>query len=93
MPRDEFATDYRMLCNVWVDPETRLPVRYEFVPEDPSNLAASFLHNVVTFTFNQPLAASLFRASVPEGYTVSEDNLDAVVEPFVPGSPMTIGRQ
>ena len=87
MPRDEFAADYRMLCSVWVDPETRLPVRYEGVPEDPSNLAASFLHNVVTFTFNQPLAASLFHASVPEGYTVSEDNLDAVVEPLVPPLP------
>jgi hypothetical protein len=69
LPRDSFAENQHMLCHVWVDPKTRLPVRYEFLPEDPGDLSATFLHYTVTFTFHQPLDASLFRLSTPEGYT------------------------
>src|SRR5690606_20045842 len=43
---------------------------YEFVPEDPRDLPASFLHHTITFTFNQPVDASLLQLSTPEGYTL-----------------------
>jgi len=70
LPRDSNVEDVHMLCHVWVDPQTRLPVRYEFLPEDPGDLAASFRQYALTFTFNRPLGVSLFRLVPPEGYTV-----------------------
>lgn len=76
LPRDKFAQNTHMLCHVWADPQTRLPVRYEFLPEDPGNFAATFLHYTMTFTFNRPLDASLFRLLPPEGYTLLHEGLD-----------------
>jgi hypothetical protein len=76
LPRDKFAKNTQMLCHLWVDPQTRLPIRYEFLPEDQGNLAASFLHYTLTFTFNRPLDASLFRLLPPEGYTLLHGGLE-----------------
>jgi hypothetical protein len=73
LPRNTFAKNVHMLCQIWVDPQSHLPVRYEFLPEDPSDLPAGFLHGTLTFTFNQPLDSSLFQFSVPQDYTVLRD--------------------
>ncbi len=76
LPRDRFAKDSHMLCHLWVDPQTRLPIRYEFLPENPGILATSFRHYTLTFTFNRPLDASLFRLLPPEGYTQLRGGLE-----------------
>jgi hypothetical protein len=76
LPRDRFSKDTRMLCHLWVDLKTRLPSRYEFLPEHPGDLAANFLQYTLTFTFNPPLNASLFRLLPPEGHTVLHGGLE-----------------
>ena len=86
LPRNNIIEDHHMLCHVWVDPQTRLPVRYEVLPEDPSDMAASFLHFTLTFTFNQPLDASLFRLVPPEGYTVLHEA--AYYSPYLDRLPL-----
>lgn len=70
LPRDDFAEREHMLCQVWVDPQTRLPVRFELLPEDPGDWVGSYRQYTQTFTFNQSLDASLFRFTPPDGYTV-----------------------
>ena len=65
-----------MLHQVWVDPTTRLPIRLEALPEDPSDFVAGFLQNTTTFTFDRPLGASLFQLSPPEGFTVVHGGME-----------------
>ncbi len=60
-----------MKHRVWVDPQTRLPVRNEYVPLDPDNPRTASLHKIATFTFNRPLDESLFSMEPPDGYTLS----------------------
>ncbi len=86
LPRDSNAEDVHMHCHVWVDPQTRLPVRYEFLPEDPSDLAASFDQYTLTFTFNWPLDASLFRLAPPEDYTLLHE--EAYYMPYLDRLPL-----
>ena len=87
LPRNSYLKDAHMLCHVWVDPQTRLPVRYECLPEDPGDLPASFLHYTLTFTFNRPLDASLFRLVPPEGYTLSHEELEIPYRDQLPLPP------
>ena len=46
LPRNSYLKDAHMLCHVWVDPQTRLPVRYECLPEGPGRFTSqlSSLH-------------------------------------------------
>ncbi|MFV1968501.1 MAG: outer membrane lipoprotein carrier protein LolA [Pirellulaceae bacterium] len=91
LPRDQFAQDCGLRLCIWVDPRTQLPVRFEMVPDDPDDLAASFLQYIITFTFNKRLDDSLFQLTVPEGYRVLEDDApslwDTVWETTVPLPP------
>ena len=59
---------------VWVDPQSKLPVRIEVGHEeepDPQN-ATILLHD---FTWNQPLDPELFSLEVPEGYQVERQTV------------------
>ena len=61
-----------MESRVWVDPETRLPVRYEDVPLTLDDPRTASLHKISTFILNRPLDESLFSMTPPEGYTLAE---------------------
>ena len=81
VPRDDKNSDhYHMLLQVWVDPQTRLPARYEVLPEDPNDFAAKFRSRVVTLTYNAPLDKSLFQFSPPENYTLLHGGVDLMYE-------------
>ncbi len=86
LPRNSVTDDHHVLCHVWVDPKTRLPVRYEVLPDDPSDLVGSFLHHTLTFTFNQPLDASLFRLVPPAGYIDLHE--EAYYSPYLDRLPL-----
>ena len=73
-----------MKHRLWVDPQTRLPVRSEYVPLDPDNPRTAWLHKTATFTFNRPLDESLFSMTPPEGYTLSEGGLLEMPSPSPP---------
>jgi outer membrane lipoprotein-sorting protein len=57
---------------VWVDPQTRLPMRAECVPLDPENPRTASLHAIVSLRFDEPLEPELFSLTPPSGYTLSE---------------------
>jgi hypothetical protein len=59
-------------ARVWVDPQTRLPVRCEAGFLSPGDPRTASPHQITTFTFNRPLDESLFAMTPPEGYTLSE---------------------
>lgn len=72
MPLDQTDKNDHMIRKLWVDPETRLPVRYEYLAAVSGNLAADSRRFFVTFRFNQPMDDALFDWNVPEDYTVLE---------------------
>lgn len=57
---------------VWVDPQTRLPMRAECIPLDPENPRTASLHAIVSLRFDEPLEPELFSLTPPSGYTLSE---------------------
>ncbi|NLS92860.1 MAG: hypothetical protein GXX96_11960 [Planctomycetaceae bacterium] len=57
---------------VWVDPTTRLPVREEFLPNDPDDIVTGMWRSTCFYTFNVPVDQSLFRMTPPEGYRMLE---------------------
>jgi hypothetical protein len=75
LPRNSIL-DGRMRGQIWVDPQSRLPVRFELLPADPANLARRYWRYVATFTFNRPLDAALFQFKSPEGYTATTEPAD-----------------
>jgi outer membrane lipoprotein-sorting protein len=55
---------------IWVDPETRLPVRIVIEPKQPKGRKSTT--QVSDFEWNKNLAPSLFR--IPRGYTTVDAN-------------------
>lgn len=76
----------KMKAHVWVDPDSRLPVRVESKPIDPKDWEAALVGNVVMqLSVNEPLDASLFSVTPPEGYTLSDHHSGVVYMPVPPG--------
>lgn len=75
----------KMKAHVWVDPDSRLPVRVESKPMDPKDIEAALVGNVVMqLSCNEPLDASLFSVTPPEGYTLSDHRSGVVYMPVPP---------
>jgi hypothetical protein len=53
---------------VWVDPETKLPIRMESLTQDNTKGPQSAIYD---FAFDQPLDPALFSFDPPEGYKVT----------------------
>jgi outer membrane lipoprotein-sorting protein len=60
----------RQTWKVWADPETKLPIRMEPIPQNDKEPMA-----IYDFAFDQPLEPSLFSFDPPEGYAVSTEGL------------------
>ncbi len=62
-----------MPLTVWADPETELPVRIETTMVGPPKTKVV----MTNYEFNVELDESLFSLDIPEGYKVTEANVDA----------------
>ena len=62
-----------MPLTVWADPETELPVRIESTLAGPPKTEVA----MTNYEFNVELDESLFSLDIPEGYKVTEANVDA----------------
>jgi hypothetical protein len=80
--------DGRMRGHVWVDPQSRLPVRYEVLPADPTSVARRWWRYVGTFTFNRPLEQGLFELTVPESYAAVSEPVDPPYIDQFPAPPV-----
>jgi len=89
MPLDQTDKNDHMVRKLWVDPETRLPVRYEYLPTVSGNLAADSRRFFVTFRFNEPIDDAVFDWNVPEDYTVLGPEVDRNWTYEIPPPPDT----
>ena len=60
----------RQFWKVWADPETKLPIRMEPIPQNDKEPMA-----IYDFAFDQPLEPSLFSFEPPKGYLVTTEGL------------------
>ena len=80
----------RQFWKVWADPETKLPIRMEPVPQNDKEPMA-----IYDFAFDQPLDPALFSFEPPKGYAVATegsanlppppDNPDILAPQVIPG--------
>jgi outer membrane lipoprotein-sorting protein len=66
-------------ASVWVDPQTKLPLRMEMLRTDKEGREEGQVMS--DFVFDAPLDASLFRMTPPEGYEVETSGVATDVPP------------
>jgi hypothetical protein len=74
-PPEEVRKQARGHCEpmkVWVDPETKLPIRMEPFAQDGKPRPEGVMHD---FVFDQPLDPALFSFDPPEGYAVTTQGI------------------
>lgn len=87
--RIERAVDHPMMekklslkMNVWVDPQTKLPVRIEeLAPESTASTKYRVAVVMDRFQFDQPLKKELFTFDPPEGYIVQSFGAEKLLPP------------
>ncbi len=72
------AGDQKREASVWVDPQTKLPVRLEESGKEDGHEVGIVLGDIV---FDSPLDAALFRLTAPEGYQFETAGLEKLPSP------------
>ena len=74
---------------VWVDPDTHLPVEVIESPSTPGDPLVSHRHAILRFEFNKDISASLFSMAPPEKFRLVENGPLRPMPSFPRGIDMT----